>query len=270
MEEKILIESKQYNAKKIAIVICAVGLAISLLLALILFLPHWNSCMDTSFMGMGIGSGKDYFVHEYESAYERYREGKEFELGGPPCQHNGWVSIDREVELTTNEFFKIHPSLFSYQWCRCSRSLSADGSFLFCPAILAVFCVFSLIFYLWLSKCSLTITDKRVYGRGAFGKRIDLPVDSISSVGASALKGISMGTSSGRVKFKLIKNRDEMHGVISELLKNRQSQSVAAVPMVTAPSGSAADELKKYKELLDNGVITQDEFDKKKNQLLGL
>ena len=33
---------------------------------------------------------------------------------------------------------------------------------------------------------------------------------------------------------------------------------------------SSADELKKYKELLDSGVISQDEFDAKKKQLLGL
>jgi hypothetical protein len=33
---------------------------------------------------------------------------------------------------------------------------------------------------------------------------------------------------------------------------------------------SAADELKKFKELLDMGVISQEEFDQKKKQLLGL
>ena len=33
---------------------------------------------------------------------------------------------------------------------------------------------------------------------------------------------------------------------------------------------SPAEELKKYKELLDMGIITQDEFDAKKKQLLGL
>ena len=31
-----------------------------------------------------------------------------------------------------------------------------------------------------------------------------------------------------------------------------------------------ADELKKYKDLLDSGIITQEEFDAKKKQLLGL
>lgn len=35
-------------------------------------------------------------------------------------------------------------------------------------------------------------------------------------------------------------------------------------------SYSSADELKKYKELLDDGVITQEEFDAKKKQILGL
>lgn len=43
-----------------------------------------------------------------------------------------------------------------------------------------------------------------------------------------------------------------------------------------APTGgviqqlSPADEMKKFKDLLDNGVITQEEFDAKKKQLLGL
>ena len=38
--------------------------------------------------------------------------------------------------------------------------------------------------------------------------------------------------------------------------------------ITTSPSN--ADELKKYKELLGAGVITQEEFDAKKKQLLGL
>ena len=44
--------------------------------------------------------------------------------------------------------------------------------------------------------------------------------------------------------------------------KNGQNQQAIQV--------SAADELKKYKELLDMGAITQEEFDAKKKQLLGL
>ena len=40
--------------------------------------------------------------------------------------------------------------------------------------------------------------------------------------------------------------------------------------MKNQPAVSAADEIKKFKELLDSGIITQEEFDTKKKQLLGL
>ena len=41
-------------------------------------------------------------------------------------------------------------------------------------------------------------------------------------------------------------------------------------PAPAASGTSAADEIRKYKELLDEGIITQEEFDAKKKQLLGL
>ena len=45
-----------------------------------------------------------------------------------------------------------------------------------------------------------------------------------------------------------------------------------AVVVESAPSQAASpvDELRKYKQLLDDGIITQAEFDAKKKQLLGL
>ncbi len=48
-----------------------------------------------------------------------------------------------------------------------------------------------------------------------------------------------------------------------EACKRQKSAPAAAAP-------SPADELKKFKELLDMGAITQEEFDAKKKQLLGL
>jgi len=41
-------------------------------------------------------------------------------------------------------------------------------------------------------------------------------------------------------------------------------------PAQIVTATSSADELKKYKDLLDSGIITQEEFDAKKKQLLGL
>ena len=60
--------------------------------------------------------------------------------------------------------------------------------------------------------------------------------------------------------------------VIREKLEEaiRACESTDATPVVVQNALSTADELKKFKELLDMGVITQDEFDAKKKQLLGL
>ena len=46
--------------------------------------------------------------------------------------------------------------------------------------------------------------------------------------------------------------------------------AVNTIPSTSITSTSSAEELKKYKELLDTGVITQEEFDAKKKQLLDL
>ena len=126
-----------------------------------------------------------------------------------------------------------------------------------------------LIIFAWMRSYEMIVTDKRVYGRAAFGKRIDLPMDSVSAVATMGFKGIAVATSSGKIAFLMIKNRNEIHKTISELLIERQSKPDVA-PTVSTPVASNADELKKYKELLDMGVISQEEFDAKKKQLLGL
>lgn len=53
---------------------------------------------------------------------------------------------------------------------------------------------------------------------------------------------------------------DEFKARESDVASNRE----------TVQPVSAADELKKFKDLLDSAIITQEEFDSKKKQLLGL
>ena len=62
----------------------------------------------------------------------------------------------------------------------------------------------------------------------------------------------------------------EIHNCVSDLLIERQTKPTAATAIKQEAPKSDADELKKYKELLDSGIITQEEFDAKKKQLLGL
>ena len=127
------------------------------------------------------------------------------------------------------------------------------------------------LIYFLLGSCELTITNKRVYGKTVWGQRVDLPIDSVSAVGIGIFKSITVSTSSGRINFLAIKNRNEIHNVVSNLLVERQKQNVTTMQTtVSAYATSTADEIKKYKELLDLGIITQEEFDAKKKQLLGL
>ena len=136
--------------------------------------------------------------------------------------------------------------------------------------IVLAICLFALFVYVWLGKIEITVSDKRVYGKAAFGKRVDLPLDSISAVATSALNGISVASSSGKISFLMIKNSAEVHKCVSDLLVERQGKQTETTIIKQELPQSNADELKKYKELLDQGVLTQEEFDAKKKQLLGL
>ena len=61
-----------------------------------------------------------------------------------------------------------------------------------------------------------------------------------------------------------IKNAQECLSLLQVMCNSRNLSSPTPQPV------SAADEIKKFKELLDIGAITQEEFDQKKKQLLGL
>lgn len=129
----------------------------------------------------------------------------------------------------------------------------------------------SILSYFWLKNYELVVTDKRIHGKAAFGKRVDLPADSISSTATiRLLRGVAVATSSGKISFLAIKNADEIYGVINNLLIERQKEKAKESAPVTIIQSDEADQLKKYKALLDSGVITQEEFDAKKKQLLGL
>lgn len=125
------------------------------------------------------------------------------------------------------------------------------------------------LFFRWeMSNCELTVTNRRVTGKASFGKTVDLPLNQISAVGLGVFSRISVATSSGRIHFWFIKNRTEVHSALTEIIGKVQIE--AAYSQKHTPTTSNADELKKYKELLDSGIISQEEFDAKKKQLLGL
>ncbi len=134
-----------------------------------------------------------------------------------------------------------------------------------------IIAIILLIDFLLIKNTELIVTDKRVYGRTLWGKSVDLPLDSISAIGTtiSILKGISVSTSSGKILFLGIDNISDIHKEISKLLIDRQNNNSNNTPIQTS-SNNNMDDIIKLKEMLDADIITQEEFDIKKKELLGL
>ncbi len=154
---------------------------------------------------------------------------------------------------------------------------NADGKLL---TIFIIGCVFfvlgiiTLIIFLTRRKCELTITEKNVRGKTLYGKEVVLPVYMVSAYSTkSFMSTIAIATSSGSTKFSLIGNYKEIGSVLSQIINDRQESTTTASTTVTkneSPAQSNIDDLVKLKSLLDQGIITQEEFDAKKKEILGL
>ena len=75
---------------------------------------------------------------------------------------------------------------------------------------------------------------------------------------------ITLKAGDGRITAKA----EQVLEILNQKIREAKSGAHAAATVVQQTS--AADEIKKFKELVDMGVITQEEFDAKKKQLLGL
>ena len=136
-------------------------------------------------------------------------------------------------------------------------------------AALLIVVIISIVLYVRWKKIELTVTTKRVYGKVAGGRRVDIPLDSISATATRGKHVIAVTSASGAIRFGWLANRDEIHSAISALLVDRQDRKERGNTVQAAPA-SSAEELRQYKQLLEDGVISQEEFDAKKKQLLGL
>lgn len=124
------------------------------------------------------------------------------------------------------------------------------------------------------------ITNRKFYYVGKEGKAI-LTYLKTGSVELKDVHAISTGAQTlgfpAYVQFE-VKNDDYKLGTSNDtnLIKQKLEEGIKACENKISSSAvsqtaiSSADELRKFKELLDCGIITQEEFDAKKKQLLGL
>lgn len=111
-------------------------------------------------------------------------------------------------------------------------------------------------------------TDRRIllYGKKIFGYDLEVfPYANISSfeIGKGMLgRSVSFFASGNKVKLKWI-NQGEVDKFIEYVKQNVGKKSEIKLP------SSVADEIKKLAELKEAGVLTEEEFEVKKKQLLG-
>ena len=244
MDEKVLVKSEQYNVKKLFKILMTIGIILSILMPIVSFSQNLR-IYDSEYADYG--ETETYFLHQ-ENGCDLY----EWHLDeGEKCWECEQYEKGKFAYAVEYTFYMTNILSFLVPFA----GLSLIGG----------------LIYLWLRSYELTITDKRIYGKVAWGKRVDLPVDSVSATATISLfKGVSVSTSSGKISFLAIKNAAEIYKVVSGLLIERQQEKSKPAPIIEAPKSDEADQIKKYKELLDSGVITQEEFDAKKKQLLGL
>ena len=194
MKEKVLIKSERYNVKYFLIIMVLAGV---------------------------IASGVIFFssYYMYINDYDTYLEHQE--KGSCGSWYGRWEDCWICEEFEEMEEYGTIPTKFNY-----AITQIFEYDFYFIIPFVVCMLIGSLI-YFWLRSYELIITDKRICGKVAWGKRVDLPVDYVSSISTTLiLKGISVSTASGRISFRLIKNMDEIYNVIVNLLIERQQVKV--------------------------------------------
>ena len=207
-----------------------------------------------------------FFTVIYQRNYAEYYTESAIHKAREYCYDYEFEKTQTYVDCYSCEIADLHPNQTLHA---LSIALEEDWYFYLIPA--TTLSIFSVLLYLALRNSELTVTDKRIYGVVTWGKRVDLPLDSISATSTKKfLKTLSVSTSSGFIRFRLVNNYDEIYSVINNLLIDRQQKTTNSVADSTPEPQNEVDTLRKYKELLDDGIITQEEFDAKKKQLLKL
>ena len=183
MEEKVICASTNKNSKlKLIIAICLVAIA-----AVLFFMhyPKYSEALDNI----------DLYWRAYDSNKEAYELGSD--LAVSPIEYN------REHE----DFYdSIH------------AQKSEAKTFINIAVVCTIMAVFLFYFWIYSGRTTITVTDKRIYGKAAFGKEVDLPLSSVGMIQKSGKKSIAIATSGGKVRFVNIKNRNEIYNAIQMLL----------------------------------------------------
>ena len=132
-------------------------------------------------------------------------------------------------------------------------------------ALLILLVGFLNVQYISEKKMEITVKDNAIIATRKNGQNVEFLLKDIKSVETTRAGGLLITGAGIKYKINQISNGEEIKEAIMDMLaKMPTGESTVVVPVSDAKS------IKEYKELLDAGIITQEEFDAKKKQLLGL
>lgn len=130
-------------------------------------------------------------------------------------------------------------------------------------------------------SCALVLTDQQIYGqlRTLFSTRqIQIPIEKLDNImtvnglfdklcGADTIR---ISSNSGTIKFHYVQNAEEfVEAALKRIEEVKQIQSAPLPTATSAASGSdTMEKLNSLKQMLEQGLLTQEEFDIKKKELL--
>lgn len=110
-------------------------------------------------------------------------------------------------------------------------------------------------------KKSIVVLDSAIVWSEAPKNEVKILIQDIQSVAIAPMHGLRIKGQSFNKKASLVKNNTELYKILTGKIEALRT---------SATTNSDVGDLEKYKTLLDKGIITQEEFDAKKKQLLGL
>lgn len=122
------------------------------------------------------------------------------------------------------------------------------------------------LLYLSDKKTELYIQNDVIVGKKSNGQTVQFMLKDIKSVESTKTHGLKIHGAGIKYEIHLIENGEELKSTIMGMLATVPKEKTV---VATAPVSDASS-IKEYKELLDSGIITQEEFEAKKKQLLGL
>ena len=110
----------------------------------------------------------------------------------------------------------------------------------------------------------MTVYNDRIVCQSGKALSKEFFIKDIKSVELCGKNGLKLRGNGVWYRISMLENSDELKTAIMNGLK-KYSDAIGSTV-----KDANADSIVKYKELLDAGIITQEEFDAKKKQLLGL